>query len=525
MSFNITTMFNPDVYDHPVDKIELVETHISWVLLTGKFAYKIKKPVNYGFLDFSTLEKRHDYCEQELRLNRRLAAAIYLDVVSISGSVDRPRISVSGEAFEYAVKMLQFPQSAQLDHMLEAGELNPDHIDAVARMVASFHQTINIADDSMEYGNNLAVYNPVEENFIQIKLYMDTAPYLSTLTSLKRWAIYEFTKLEAVFSQRKRDGFVRECHGDMHLRNLVWLKQGDSAGPVAFDCIEFNPELRWIDVISEVAFVMMDLQDRQEHGMANRFLNSYLEVTGDYSGLSVLHFYLCYRALVRAKVDALRLAQKSITEQEKEHLTAEFESYLDLAMYNTQAPAPKLIIMHGLSASGKSTVSHSLADALAAVRIRSDVERKRMFNTKASESALYEVNTGIYSWRASQQAYAKLAELAEQVIAAGYSVIVDAAFLKYEQRQVFHRLARQLGVAYIILDITAPIEMLRERIVKREHDVSDAGLAVLQHQLVNWNPLLESEIKYAVRVNTAEPLEITELIERIHGADQGLVTS
>jgi len=505
-------MMKPEVYDHPVKKIELIETHISCVLLTGDFAYKIKKPVNFGFLDFSTLEKRHTFCLNELSLNRRLAPDIYLDVVTISGVPDKPVINGSGEVFEYAVKMAQFPQSAQLDHRLAAGKLNVEHMDAIARMVADFHQAIDIADDSMDYGNNHAVYQPVEENFIQIREHLDTGKYDETLTMLQSWSQSAFVKLKPVFEQRKHDGFIRECHGDMHLRNLLWL----NGGPVAFDCIEFNSQLRWIDVISEVAFLVMDLQDRKQPQLANRFLNSYLQATGDYAGLAVLPFYLCYRALVRAKVNALRLEQKNITQQERVQAVADFESYLELAKVYTQQAIPKLIIMRGLSASGKSTVSQQLLDAMGLIRIRSDVERKRLFSIASSDKAANEIDQGIYSAQASQQTYAKLLELALQVVSAGYSVIIDAAFLKHEQRQPFQQLAERLRVGYLVLEVTAPPAVLRQRIVARKNDVSDADLAVLEHQLLHWMPLHEDELKTAISVNTEEALQLDSLIKVIN---------
>jgi hypothetical protein len=512
MKLDISSMLRPDVYDHPVRSIELIETHISWVLLTGDFAYKIKKSVNFGFLNFSTLGRRRRFCEQELHLNRRLAPDIYLDVVSITGTQNKPVISGDGEVMEYAVKMVQFPQSAQLDHMLAAGKLSAEHMDAIARMVADFHQAIQVADDSMDYGNTNVLYRPVEENFKQISEHLDTGPYADTLSVLQQWSKSEFVKLEPVFEQRKHDGFVRECHGDMHLRNLVWL----DSGPTAFDCIEFNADLRWIDVISEVAFLVMDLQDRLQYRLANRFLNTYLEVTGDYAGLTVLPFYLCYRALVRAKVDALRLEQENIDAEEREQSHAEFESYFELATGYTQQPAPRLIIMRGVSASGKSTVSQYLVDAMGAIRIRSDVERKRLFDNALSNSASGEIDTGIYSTKASQQTYVKLVELASEIISAGYSVIVDAAFLKYEQRELFQMLADRLGVPCIILEITAPAEVLRQRIAERKYDVSDADLVVLEHQLSSWQPLHENEMCTVIPVNTGEALDGDALVNMIN---------
>jgi len=511
MSFEISSMLNPEVYDHPVSNIELIETHISWVVLTGDFAYKIKKPVNFGFLDFSTLEKRRICCEQELRLNRRLAATIYLEVVSISGTIDKPVITIAGEGFEFAVKMLQFPQSAQLDHMLSAGELKIEHMDSIASMVADFHRDIPVTEEQVTYGNSNEIYSPVIENFTQINQHINTRQYEDDLLALQGWSMAEFSRLKSVFEKRKVNGFIRECHGDMHLRNMIWLDDK----PLAFDCIEFNPSLRWIDVMSEVAFLVMDLQDRKQFSLANRFVNSYLEVTGDYAGLMILSFYLCYRALVRAKVNVLLLEQESISEQERNQSKIEFVSYLELANSYTQDPDPKLIITRGMSASGKSTVSKQLVDALGAIRIRSDVERKRLFSIDASESALDEINSGVYSAEASKQTYEKLLALAEHVLEAGYSVIIDAAFLEYEQRAPFEQLAEKLNAPYIILEVTAPDEVLRQRIVERENDVSDADLNVLEYQLSNWQALRINELANMVSVQTDHALDINNLMHEI----------
>ncbi len=511
MKLDISTMLRPDAYNHPVREIVLIETHISWVLLTGDFAYKIKKPVDFDFLDFSTLEKRRLCCEQEVSLNRRLAPDIYLEVVSIAGSENKPLISGSGEIFEYAVKMVQFSQSSQLDNMLLADELGLDHMDAIAQMVAKFHQSIQLADDETEYGNTDSVQRAVIGNFIQINEHLDTDAYKDILSSLRQLSESEFIKLKSVFEHRKSNGFIRECHGDMHLRNMVWLDNG----PTAFDCIEFNVNLRWIDVISEVSFLVMDLQARRHHNLANRFLNGYLESTGDYMGLSVMPFYLCYRALVRAKVDVLRLEQKGLTQKERDQSLVEFESYLALAKSYTQKVLPKLIIMRGVSASGKSTISQHLVDVLGVIRIRSDVERKRLFDIKPETISSNEIDSGIYAKQATQKTYEKLCQLASIIIRAGYSVVVDASFLKYEQREDFNMLAGRLSVPFIIVEVKAPSGVLRQRITGRKYGISDAGLDVLEHQLMNWRPLKNDEINTAISVNTEDTVDFDLLIEKL----------
>lgn len=511
----IISMMKPELYGHPVEKCELIETHISWVILTGPYAYKIKKPVNLGFLDFSTLEKRHFYCDEEVRLNRRLAAEIYLEVVPITGSSGHPHLAGEGQVIEYAVKMVEFPQQLQLDRLLDAGQLRATYIDAIAKMIADFHQSIAIADDSMVYGSPEQVVQPVVENFRQIREqysgYVDDQERAGMLEELAHWAEKSFIRLRSLFEERKDGRYIRECHGDLHLRNLAWW---DDA-PLAFDCIEFNPDLRWIDVISEVAFLTMDLQDRQQPELAQRFLNAYLENTGDYAGTRVLTFYLLYRAMVRAKVDAIRACQVGISEAEKTRAENGLLGYLQLGKSYIQPGSPKLIIAYGMSATGKTTLTQSLLEKLAAIRIRSDVERKRLFGLQAEQAAGAETGAGIYSGDATQRTYMKLVELAGHVIDAGYPVIIDATCQQYEQRELFQRLASEKQVPYVILEFTASLETLRERIVNREKGASDANLAVLEHQITHWQALRDEEQIHTLVVDTERAPDMERLAEQI----------
>jgi aminoglycoside phosphotransferase family enzyme/predicted kinase len=507
----IRSLLKPETYDHAVHDIQLIETHISWVILTGEFAYKIKKPVNLGFLDFSTLEKRQFCCNEELRLNSRLAAEIYLQVVPIAGSPELPVLHGAGEAFEYAIKMVQFPQQAQLDNMLATGELEKHHMDAIACLVAEFHQTTSVAAEDNDYGDPQHVYHPVAENFDQIRQHIHTTKYDDQLAALEHWSETAFQTLSPVFQQRKHDGCIRECHGDMHLRNLVWFNEK----PLAFDCLEFNPALRWIDTMSEVAFLVMDLQDRNQPVLAQRFLNRYLEQNGDYPGLRVLRFYLLYRALVRAKVDAIRAAQQGTGESEKREAEDEFNAYLKLAQSYTKPVKPGLIITRGLSASGKSTLTQPLLESMGAIRIRSDVERKRLFGIAANADSKAGIDQGIYSAEAGIKTYNKLEQLTAEVLAAGFSVIVDAAFLKYEQRQPFRQLADQIQIPFVILEFTASPDILRQRIRGRHADVSDADLSVLEHQLATTSPLHDSELSHCINIDTEKDFDVDLLVEEL----------
>jgi len=475
---------------------EIRETHISWVLLAGEHAWKIKKAVNFGFLDFSTLEKRRFYCHEELRLNRRLAPQLYLDVVPISGSAAAPLLDGNGDAIEFAVKMRRFPATAQFDVMLEQGTLEPSHIDAIAHKIAAFHRTATVAAPESAFGTADAVHQPGRQNFAQIRPHLDQGADLELLEYLHSWNESEFRRLAANFAQRKEQGFIRECHGDLHLANLA-LFEGDVA---PFDCIEFNENLRWIDVISEIAFLAMDLHDRQREGLAWRLLNAYLEHSGDYAGLAVLRYYLVYRALVRAKVASLGSAADTLSGTS----LAQCRDYLALAETFVRAARPFILITHGLSGSGKTTLAGELATTLGALRIRSDIERKRLFGLAPTARSGSGVDSGLYTAEAHQQTYRKLAELTRTIVSAGYPVIVDAAFLQQAEREHFRQLAESLGCGFAILDLQAPPEILQQRVEQREKtglDASEATVAVLQRQLTYDEALSEKEKCRAIPVD------------------------
>lgn len=508
---DVTKLLTPDNYDHPVSRLELLETHISWVILTGPFAYKIKKPVNLGFLDFSSLEKRRHFCEEELRLNRRLAPHIYLAVVPLRGSVQEPHFSDHGELIDYAVKMRQFPQTAQLDRLLQEGALQTEYLDAIADVIARFHLQVAASAPDDDYGGLAQVWQPVAENFAQIRE-RETAPnILKQLDDLFAWSLAQFERLQPDLQQRKQSGFVRECHGDLHLRNIAWFEDK----PVIFDCIEFNPQLRWIDVISDLAFLFMDLIDRGQQEWAYRLLDRYLMRTGDYAGLAVLPFYVVYRAMVRAKVDRIRLSQADVGPAERATGQREYCAYLQLAQRFSAQPKPTLFITWGLSGSGKSTISSELLEQVGAVRLRSDVERKRLAGIDFMAQAPAAVAEGIYTTEMTERTYSHLLRLSEVILAAGFSVIVDAAFLEVDKRAAFSDLARRMRVPFIILQCTASAICLRQRVRARRNDVSDANLAILEHQLQHLKPLAQDESYDAINVDTEHTVDIQQLLGRI----------
>ena len=487
---------DPRRYPHPVERVETVETHISRVLLTGRYAYKLKKPLELGFLDFSTLAARRAACEEELRLNRRTAPALYLEVVAITGTPENPRIGGEGPAIEYAVRMAQFPQEALLDHLAARGALDGALIERLAAAIAQFHAGAAVAGPQSAFGSPEEVLAPARQNFEQLVQMLDD-PALATL---RDWTGREHARLEERFARRKREGFVRECHGDLHLGNIVLL----AGEPTPFDCIEFNAALRWTDLMNEVAFLVMDLEDHGLAALARRFLNAYLEETGDYAGLAVLPFYLVYRALVRAKIAAIRAHQPGLDVHGRTRAETEIHGYLRLAQRLSQPRRRALVITHGLSASGKSSAALALVEASGALRIRSDVERKRMHGLGATQRSGAALGGGIYAEDATRLAYERLATLARKVLEGGFAVVVDATFLSRAQREAFARLARQLGVPFAIASCQAPAETLRGRILARQGDAAEATLAVLERQLATQDALGEDELERALVIEPGQ---------------------
>jgi uncharacterized protein len=493
----VTALRHAPIYGDDVHDVTLIETHISYVLLTGRHAYKIKKAVDFGFLNFTTLSARRFFCEEELRLNRRLAPDIYVSVVSITGSVEAPEIDGDGPVLEYAVKMRQFDQDGLLSRVIARGALTPSLIDALAAEVASFHERTSAAGADAPFGRPDDILQPALQNFEQMLARVGDARDRSDLQALLEWTRREHAALIPRFVTRRRDGFVRECHGDLHLGNIALI----DGATTLFDCIEFNESMRWTDVMSDVAFLVMDLCDRNRPDLAARFLTAYLEVTGDYEGLGVLRFYVAYRALVRAKVACLRLGQDGAGE-ERDRSLAEYHTYVNLALRETARHEPAIAITYGVTGSGKTTESQALVESIAAVRVRSDVERKRLHGLAPGERSGSAVGEGLYAADATRQTYERLALVARIIAAAGYVAIVDAAFLKRWQRDLLRNVATDLKVPFVILDCSAPADVLRERVARRleqGRDASEATLDVLAHQLSTADPLTEEETSETLR--------------------------
>ena len=508
----VEALLRPEAFSHPADDIELMETHISWVVLAGQYAYKIKKPLVLDFLDFGTLDKRRHYCEEEIRLNRPWAPDIYLDVVAITGTPDAPQFDGEGDALEYAVRMRRFDQGLRLDRQLADGRLTVPDMKEVGKNIAARHAAAERPDPADRERLVGQAVHYVRENFDHLGDILDEEEF----RFLGDWTERELDKHEATLLQRFDDGFVRDCHGDLHLGNLVRLPTGITT----FDCIEFNPDLRTTDVFADVGFLVMDLTEKGHPELAAHFLNRYLERSGDYEGVVLLDLFFVYRCLVRAKVAAIRSRERE-SDAERAADTREAREYCAMARRQATRSRPALVIMCGLSGSGKTWLAERLMAAVPAIRVRSDIERKRLFGLDETAETGSGIGTGIYSPQASAETYERLFTLADGLLTAGHHVVLDAAFLQTKQGVCARSVAASLGVNAVLVYAEAPVDVLRSRIEERagrNDEASEADLVVLEHQLAAAE--LPRSVDMALYVDTSREVDIEGLVQSILGREQ-----
>jgi aminoglycoside phosphotransferase family enzyme/predicted kinase len=473
----------------------LIETHISLVLVLGDHAYKIKKALRTPFLDQSTLALRQRACHEELRLNRRLAPELYLAVVPITGTVLEPEFDGGGTLVDVAVKMRAFAQDGLWDALAARGQLGPAQVDELVRVLDRFHAAAAVAEPGGRYGSPEQVRAPLLQSLDELQGRGDSAEGGARLHELRAWEAAAFQRLRPLFTQRLAQGRVRECHGDLHLGNVT-VADGHS---IVFDGIDFNDDFRWIDVMSEIAFMAMDLHAHGLTRLAHRFINGYLELCGDYAGVPVLNYYRVHRALVRAKVHGLRAAQCSAGQgaaADAERAAAERYLQLALSFCRHERAGGVLMLTHGFSGSGKSTLTQGLLEIVGAIRIRSDVERKRLAGLGPLDRGHTEPDAGLYGPDTTAATYVRLGQLATPVLEGGFHAILDATFLMRTQRDAARQLAARLGVRCAVLAFEASPEALRQRLRERASqgfDASDADEAVLRLQMSKAQPLQDDE--------------------------------
>jgi len=510
---HLQALLTPRAYPHPVREVQLVETHVSWVLLTGEFAYKIKRPVQYSFVDQRSLERRQFLCEEEVRLNLRFAPELYLGVCPITVRAGEANVEGSGPVIEHAVRMHQFSRDDELDQLLEAGCIEAAELESFGHELAQIHRRLPVGPAPQGCPVS-ALATLVHHNLDECARAGKALGWVADLTPLQ-------TALEALIastaplrSRRLAHRHVRECHGDLHVRNIV--RRGKRL--VAFDCLEFDPALRWVDVADEIAFLLADLGARQRPLHAQAFLDGYLTESGDYEACALQSLFQAHRALVRAKITVLTVTQAQLPSSDTGAAHRQYVAYIEGARRSVMPKRPVLVLVCGLSGSGKTWLARRLAPRLAAVHVRSDIERKRLAGLAATDHSPSPLGAGLYSPLATERVYNRLAECAAQALRGGYTIIVDATFARAEHRARFRDLATSLGVKFGVVYCHAPRQVLQDRIVERQRrfdDPSDANLAILSWQEERFEPPGANEGLAVLDAASPDGAAIEALIARI----------
>lgn len=498
-------------------ELEVKETHISWVLIGDKFAYKIKKAVNFGFLDFEDLQSRKKYCELELKLNKDMGASFYEEVINISGDAQNPLIDDNSAPIEYALKMKKFDTSLELSYLEQKGELSATHILELVQKLVDWHLKAPIITKATgAYGTPKEVEKPVLENFDFILSNIDDKKNIADVNSIAEWAQGIFKANLNLLKQRYNGGMIKNCHGDLHLANVV-IYQGQV---MPFDCIEFNLEFRYIDVINDLAFLLMDLDAKKQVALSNLALNRYLQLSGDYQALPLLNYYKSYRAMVRAKVNLLDFIH-SQDEAKKQQAKDNFLDYINLAKSYTFTKIPYLVLITGVSGSGKSTLATKIAQASGALHLNSDVVRKKLFGLKEKDSSKSLLGAGIYTKEANIKTYKKLEDISFLALKNGISVILDATFLKRDHRQTFIDIANNLGLNYLLIGFEKNEKLLKARIDERVvngDSISEADFSVLKKQLKIYQNFDEIELEQGIllKLDEKDPLKkVLNIIKKL----------
>ncbi|MGK7939453.1 MAG: AAA family ATPase [Crocosphaera sp.] len=504
----IKALQNPNSYPHAVaTPIKVIQTHISVIFLTGDYAYKIKKPVDFGFLDYSTLEKRQYFLNQELTMNQAIAPDIYLEVLPITIKNNQVKIGEEGNIIDYVLKMHQFPQDCLFINLFQAGKLEKHDLEALGKIVSEFHKNTRTDDYIRSFGDIEVIKKSIDENYERTEKYINIAQTQQQYNETKEFTDNYFQLKQEQFKQRQKEDKIRECHGDLHLKNIcLWNNKIQ-----LFDRIEFNEEFRYVDVMFDVAFTVMDLDARKRQDLSNIFLNTYLEHTGDWQGLQVLPLYLSRQTYVRAKVTSMLLDDPNITEEDHNNALQDAKNYYHLALQYTQKHQGQIIIMSGLSGSGKTTVAKYLAQRINAILIRSDALRKHLANIPLNKTG----SDDIYTPEMNKKTYSNLIKLGEMLAIQGFSVILDAKFDRHILREPLIKIAQKNNIPLTILSCYAPVDILSDRLSQRQGDISDATASLLQQQQENNENFNEEELPYVKMLDTSGNWEqqITEFYQ------------
>jgi aminoglycoside phosphotransferase family enzyme/predicted kinase len=505
----VQALLKPEAYPQTTGKIELVQTQMSFVFLTDEYVYKVKKAVDLGYLDYTTQEKRRFYCQQEVELNRRLCPEVYLGVVPITKEKKVISVEGRGEVIEHAVKMRRLPQEAMMDVLLAKNQVSPEMITWVAQKLAAFHGKAETNASISAFGEIKAITQNTDENFAQTEKYIGKTISKEIYQSIKDYTDGFIQENAPLFAKRIKKGRIRDCHGDLHVAHICFTD-----GICIYDCIEFNDRFRYCDVASEVAFLAMDLDHHRRADLARIFVDAYLAESRDKELGKLLDFYKCYRAYVRGKVESFKLDDPYIAPAEKRHTLEVASSYFDLARAYARAK-PMLFITVGLVGTGKTSLAKILAKRLGLAVIASDVTRKQLAGIPITEHRFEEFDTGIYSAEFSGKTYDKMFSEAKDILSGGGSAILDASFIKAEERLKAKRLAEETGADFFIIECTLDEEGIKKRLAQRleQGSASDGRWEIYQPQKTAFEPVIEVPPQNHVIIDTSKPVE--ENIRRV----------
>lgn len=508
----LSSLLRPEAFPEPTTSVSLLQTHVSWLLFTDDHVYKIKKPVDFGFLNFTTMDRRRFYCHEEVRLNSRLSPDLYEGVIEIRETPDGALFDGAGRVIDYAVKMRRLPAERMLDRLLELEGLTPERVRELARVIAAFHLEAERGDDVGAYGKIDAIRRNWTESIEQATAFIPECVSQAHLVEIRSWADRFMTEHEALFARRRTDGFIRDCDGDLHLGNICLTDRFH-----IFDCIEFNERFRYIDTAADLAFLLMDLDFHGRRDLSSHLLEEYLASTGDRDLPLLQDFYQAYRAFVRGKVTALRLNDPSTPSEERSGIRDKAASYFRMARgYLLRPKLPlTLFITCGVMGSGKSTIARIIARELGLVWLRSDRTRKALAGARPSSGGTEEFGAGLYTPEMNQATYGELARLTDGQLTVGRSVVVDATFCRRADREVFRRLAAKMGARCVTIAVEAPRELLTTRLQRRHDegcDISDGRPELLEGQTATFEPANRDEGELIRLTATGHPFLLAEQI-------------
>lgn len=484
----LASLSRPEAYPHPVDGVVVLQTHVSVVFLAGPYAYKVKKPVHFDFLDAHLLERRAEMCAQEVALNRRLSPDLYVGVVPIIRGPQGLVVGGAGTAVEYAVQMRRLPEDRMMDRLLEARALTREMVEQVADVLVPFHARADSGPSVSAFGTPDAVQGLWDEHFAQVTPFLGT-----TLTPVQdgflravvgAWSIRRRRLLEERVARKR----IRDGHGDLRTSSVCFTD------PLTiFDCLDFSVRLRCSDVASDVAFLAMDLRLRMRPDLGEAFVQRYVARSGDTSLPRLVPLYTCYRACVRGKVESLRSEEPEISPAEREEAARMARRAFGVACDAASEDLPPLLLaISGLSGSGKSTVAAELGRRRGWEVLSSDVVRKSLHGMAPQERATAAVDKGLYSPEATRWTYAKLATDAGAALTQRTCVIVDATAQAAWEREVLAAAAREHGGLFLLVEVRASDDVIRARLEARAREpgsVSDAGWDVYVAQKARWEPV------------------------------------